>query len=170
MISAGSSASYPWVMIRPRPGPATRAAMVAVAHTCTKASRMPEKMIGSASGSSTRRSTSPSDMPIPRAASTVSRSTSRMPTQVLVMIGGSANRASVTSVASPARPNGPRTLEPNRPRESSASRATIGIARPMLDTLTASVPPRPRCPSQTASGRPTTIAIATETTVSSRCS
>ncbi len=54
--------------------------MVAVAHTCTTASRMPEKMIGSASGSSTRRSTSPSDMPIPRAASTVSRSTSRMPT------------------------------------------------------------------------------------------
>ena len=44
-------------MIRPSPGPATRAATVAVAHTWTTASRTPETISGIATGSSTPRST-----------------------------------------------------------------------------------------------------------------
>jgi hypothetical protein len=56
------------------------AAMVAVATTCTAASRTPTMIIGSASGSSTRRSSWPPDIPMPCAASRAAASTSRKPT------------------------------------------------------------------------------------------
>ena len=91
-------------MTRPRPGPATSAAMVAVAHTCTSASRTPETTSGSASGSSTRKNCCRPVIPIPRAASLTSAGTSRTATYALVMIGGSANSVSAIRVASPARP------------------------------------------------------------------
>ena len=70
----------PRVMMRPSPGPATSAAIVAVAHSCTSASRTPVRTTGIASGSSTVRNTLLPRIPMPRAASTTSRSTSVMPT------------------------------------------------------------------------------------------
>ena len=63
-------------------------AIVAVATIAIVAPRMPVKMLGIASGTSTLRTISNSVMPMPRAASTVARSTWRMPTKVLVRIGG----------------------------------------------------------------------------------
>ena len=70
----------PSLMITPRPPPPTSAARVAVATTWTAAVRTPAAISGTASGSSTRSSTAQPDRPIPRAASTTSGSTSRMPT------------------------------------------------------------------------------------------
>jgi hypothetical protein len=64
-------------MIAPTPGPATSAAIVAVAHTWTRASRTPDIISGSASGSSTRQNRCAPDMPIPSAASSTSSGTSR---------------------------------------------------------------------------------------------
>ena len=58
----------------------TSGAMVAVAMTLTVEVLMPPKISGSASGSSTERTTSGPDMPMPRAASTVSRLTCWTPT------------------------------------------------------------------------------------------
>ena len=55
-------------------------AIVAVAITLTAEVRMPPKMIGSASGSSTLRTICAPVMPTPRAASTVSGSTCVTPT------------------------------------------------------------------------------------------
>ena len=54
-------------------------AMVAVATTFTAEMRIPPKISGSASGSSTRRTTWAPVIPMPRAESTVSRSTWRTP-------------------------------------------------------------------------------------------
>jgi hypothetical protein len=59
---------------------------------------------------------------------------------------------------------------PSGPTASSTSTANVGIARPMFVTLMASVPPRPTCPSQSATGRANAQAIATERAVTSRCS
>ncbi len=54
---------------------------MAVAQTCTTASRRPVTMSGRADGISTGPQQLPAGrIPMPRAASTVSRSTSRMPT------------------------------------------------------------------------------------------
>ena len=52
-------------MIWPSPPPLTNAASVAVATTCTAAVRNPAARYGTASGSSTRRSTCPPDRPMP---------------------------------------------------------------------------------------------------------
>ncbi len=60
--------------------PPSRAASVAVATTCTAAVRMPVIISGTARGSSARSTTWRSSMPIARADSTTSRSTSRKPT------------------------------------------------------------------------------------------
>ena len=65
---------------RPSPPPPTAAASTAVAMTCRTALRTPAATSGNASGSSTLRKTWPGVMPMPRAASTASRSTSRTPT------------------------------------------------------------------------------------------
>jgi hypothetical protein len=86
------------------------------------------------------------------------------------MIGGSANRVRAISVASPARPNGPKSSRPGKSAvTSSASRANVGTARPMLVMLIARKPPRPRCPSQSATGSPTSSAIASAEKLSSSC-
>ena len=71
-----------------------------MAITFTAEMRTPAKMVGRANGSSTWRMICPSDRPIPRAESTISRSTWRMPTNVLVRIGGiaSSTSASITFV------------------------------------------------------------------------
>ncbi len=69
----------PAVMNRPSPGPAMIAAMVAVAMTWAVAMRSPATTSGTASGSSTRKRTCGPVRPIPRAASTRSASTARMP-------------------------------------------------------------------------------------------
>ena len=70
----------PSVITRPSPGPATSAAMVAVAHTCTSASRMPLVISGSASGSSTRKNFWAPVIPMPSAACFTSAGTSRTAT------------------------------------------------------------------------------------------
>ena len=88
----------------PSPGPATSAAMVAVAQTCTRASRSPETTSGSASGSSTRLNCCQPVIPIPRADSLTSAGTSSTATYPLVTIGGRAKRLSAIRVARPARP------------------------------------------------------------------
>ncbi len=76
------------------------------------------------------------------------------------MIGGSANRVSAMIVASPARPYGPNGSVPGQSAvTSSASSANVGTARPTLEMLIARNPPRPRWPSQSASGRPISAAI-----------
>src|SRR5207342_1954344 len=96
-----------------------------------------------------------------RAASTMSRSTSRMPTYALVRSGGRANRTSARIVASVRRssPSG---------STSSTRTAKVGIARPMLEMLMASPPPRPMCPSHNPIGsamRPATSKAMPETYV-----
>ena len=58
----------------------TSGAIVAVAMTLTVDVRMPPKISGSASGSSTERTICAPDIPMPRAASTASRLTCRTPT------------------------------------------------------------------------------------------
>ena len=86
------------------------------------------------------------------------------------MIGGSANSASASRVASPARPYGPNSRVPGKSAVTkTASSANVGIARPMLVMLMARKPPLPRWPSHSASGSPTTSAISSAVTVSSSC-
>lgn len=70
----------PAVMMRPSPPPPASAAMVAVATSWTAAMRTPFINSGRESGSSTRNSICEPVIPMPRAARTTSRSTSRMPT------------------------------------------------------------------------------------------
>src|SRR4029453_8390319 len=149
-MAPATSASWtcrpkPAVMIRPSPGPATIAAMVAVATTCTAAMRTPFISTGAAGGISTPVTSWRAVMPMPRAAATVSRSTSRMPTYALVSSGGRANRTSARIVASVHRssPSG---------STSSTRTAKVGIARPMLEMLIASPHPRPMCPSHNPIG------------------
>ena len=62
-------------MNRPSPPRVTYAAMVAVAITCRVAERKPEKISGSALGSSTRKSTCGPVIPMPKAASRTAGST-----------------------------------------------------------------------------------------------
>ena len=78
--------------------------MVAVAQTCTSASRTPVATSGIASGSSTRANSCHELMPMPWAASLTSAGTSRIATLALVTIGGRANAVSAIRVARPARP------------------------------------------------------------------
>ena len=76
---------------------------------------------------------------MPRAASTVSRSTCRIPTNALVSIGGMPSTISaMVRVSIP----GPMKATKN------AIRASSGTARPALPNEMARVSPRPRCPSQ----------------------
>src|SRR6476620_10855917 len=119
-------------MKRPRPGPATSAAIVAVAQICTRASRTPVKITGMANGSSILPKIWVPFMPRPRDASTMSRSTSRIPTYAFVMIGGNANSTRAIKVARPARPYGPKGLAPTGPRESTSSTAKTGTAPPVV--------------------------------------
>jgi hypothetical protein len=76
--------SRPWTLPAmigsPSVSTPTSGAMVAVARTLTVEIRIPPKISGSASGSSTERTICVPDMPIPRAASTASRLTWRTPT------------------------------------------------------------------------------------------
>ena len=76
-------------------------------------------------------------MPIPRAACTVERSTSRMPTKVLARIGGMPRIArAMVRLKSPT----PITAA------ISAIRPSSGIARPALPSPTATSSPLPRWP------------------------
>ena len=83
-------------MMSPRPPPPAIAAIGAVATTVTAAIRIPVKSSGIASGSSTRARICGPVMPIPRAASTTSRSTRSMPSNAFVSIGPVASTASAT--------------------------------------------------------------------------
>jgi hypothetical protein len=78
-MAAPSRPSSPYVLTlmigSPRESSPARGASVAVATTFTAEVLMPPKISGSASGSSTRRTICGPVMPMPRAASTVSRST-----------------------------------------------------------------------------------------------
>ena len=102
-----------------------------MAITWTTAVRTPAAISGRASGSSTRRSTWPPDIPIPRAASRTSRSTSRMPVTALVSSGGTAKSTSAAIAEE--------LPTPSAPTANSVSRPSVGIARAALPTLTARV-------------------------------
>ncbi len=128
--------------------------MIAVASTATEASRMPPKIVGSASGNSIKRTICSSLMPCPRAASTRSRSTWRTPTYVFVRIGGIASRISAKQTF--VKPV-PRNATKN------AMIASDGTARPMFATLPARNWPLPMCPSHSASGIAMAMAINTAT-------
>ena len=85
-----STIDRPRKMYSPRPPAPTAAAMVVVPTPITVATRMPETMAGSASGSCTSRSNCPSVMPMATPASTTAGSTVRMPVTVMRMTGSSA--------------------------------------------------------------------------------
>ena len=112
-------------------------AIVAVETIVIAPVRTPLIRVGTASGSSTRRITSSSVIPTPRAASTAPGSTWRTATNELVRIGGipSTTRAIVT-LSTPTPTNA--TMN--------AIRTSSGIARPALPIATASSSPVPRCP------------------------
>src|SRR5439155_6625588 len=147
--SATSSApatswSYSWsarpsTMKRPSAPPATIAPSVAVATTFTAAVPIPPSMSGRPSGISIVPRISDSLRPIPRAASTTSRSTSRIATNVLVMIGGIASGTRANIVGQKPRPS-PSGMAIAKPSPMSAS---DGSARPMFARLIAMKPPRP---------------------------
>ena len=74
---------------------------------------------------------------------------------MLVSSGGTANRTSAVSVEVVPSPNGLAVSA------SSTSAAKVGTARPMFEMFTASAPPRPMWPSQSAIGSATRAASAT---------
>ena len=112
-------------------------AIVAVATIVIAPVRTPLISVGTASGSSTRRITSSSVIPIPRAASTAPRSTWRTPTNVLVRIGGIPRIISaIVTLSTPTPMNA----------AIAAIRTSSGIARPALPIATASSSPAPRWP------------------------
>src|SRR5450830_1240654 len=148
-------------MTEPRLVPPTNAASGTVAMTCTAAVRRPAATRGSASGSSTSASERAPDMPIPRAASRTSASTSSTPVYALVRIGGTANTATASVVA----------VAPNSPPDAKiVSSANVGSARDVFASTTVSAPPLRRCPSHTPSGRAMTAASSTAATEIVRCS
>ena len=122
--------------------------------------RTPAMIVGTASGSSTLRITSHSVIPIPRAASTASRSTWRTPTKVLVRIGGipSTSRAIV-------RLNTPTPMN----AATIAIRPSSGMARPALPIATANPSPEPRWPNQTPNGSATATEAASARTLIQTC-
>ena len=147
-------------MISPRPPPPAIAAIVAVAITKMAAIRIPAKTSGSASGSSTRRSICVPVIPIPRAASTTSRSTPSTPKKAFVRIGGTASTTRATVLFQ--KPI-PKIVSPN------AISTRLGRARPRFDALIAMNEPRWRCPSQTPMGSATKSAIPSAAPESSTC-
>ena len=98
-------------------------AIVAVAMMLIPPVRTPLMIVGTASGSSIRRRTWNPLIPIPRAASTASRSTWRMPTNELVRIGGIPSTASARVTLSSPTPMKAATK---------AISASSGTARPAL--------------------------------------
>ena len=101
--------------------------------------RIPARISGKPSGISIERRICLSVRPIPRAASTTSRSTSRTATKVFVRIGGIASGTSANIVGQKPRPR-PSGIATSRPSPMSANE---GNARPMFATLIAMNPPRP---------------------------
>ena len=117
-------------------------------------------IVGTASGSSTLRITADSVIPIPRAASTASRSTWRTPTKVLVRIGGIPSTSSAIVRLKTPTPMNAATI---------AIRPSSGIARPALPIATANSSPEPRWPKQTPNGSATAIEAASARTLIQIC-
>src|SRR5580704_6963193 len=103
------------------------------------------------------RSTWPPVSPMPRAASRTSGSTSRIPTYVLVRIGGMAN--TVNAIHDARKPFHLREIEGWMARRVRSDR--VGTARNALAALTATCPPRPVWPSTTPTPPPSAIAETT---------
>src|SRR6266498_1310904 len=118
-------------------------------------------MSGSASGSSTFRSTWSGRMPIALAARTASSSTWSTATYALVRMTGAARITSATITFRKPTPSTPRPIEIT---------ARLGRARPTFDTLMARNDPRCRCPSQTPSGIAIAMATPTAAPDSQMCS
>ena len=95
MIPASTASMVPVLrpiakrIVWPRSSTPTVAPTVAIATIITVACRMPPRMTGTASGSSTLRSTCRGFMPMPRAASTTAGSTVLMPARVFRVTGSS---------------------------------------------------------------------------------
>ena len=136
-------------------------AIVAVATTFTADVRIPPKTRPSESGSSTRRRICGPVMPIPRAASTASGSTSRTPTYAFVRIGGIASSVSASATFMKPAP---------RNAKNTNSSAMAGTARPMFETLMARNAARRVWPNHRPMGSATAQAIAIATRQSLRCS
>ena len=83
------SEAMPRKISLPRPGPEAYAAMAAMPISICVETRMPVRIGGQASGSSTRSSRAIRDIPMPLAASTSDGSTPRSPTMALRTIGSS---------------------------------------------------------------------------------
>ncbi len=151
-------------MIWPRPPPPASAASGIVATTWTIVVRRPAARYGTASGSSTRPTTRPPPMPIPRAASVTAGSTPRTPVNVVDSSTGNAKTAAAMTVA----------VSPNRPAVARMMMiASVGRARVVLAATMTVAAPRWRrwlCPSQMPSGIATTDASSTAASVMSRCS
>ena len=140
----------------------TSGAIVAVAMTFTVEVLIPPKTSGRASGSSTERTISKPDIPMPRAASTASRLTCSTPTYAFVRIGGIASSASA-----PVTFQNSGVLGKNATKK--AISAMLGTARPTLEIEIVANAPRRVCPSASPSGSETAIAIAIATAVTLRC-
>src|ERR1700722_17940797 len=112
---------------------------------------------GVASGNSTVRSTWPPVRPMAFAASRTSASTSRMPTYVLVRIGGMARTTSARKAAR--KP--PHRSEIHGTMANRVSSARLGTARAALAASTATRPPRPVWPSTRPMPPPITSAPST---------
>ncbi len=107
------SEAMPRKISLPSPGPEAKAAIAAMPISIWVATRMPVRIGGQASGSSTRRSRAVRDIPMPVAASTSVGSTPRSPTMALRTTGSRPYRVSAMTVGATPRP-------------------TIGISRPIM--------------------------------------
>ncbi len=151
-------------MYCPRPPAPIAAAIVADPTPTTAATRTPATMDGSASGSSTCRSSSRGVMPIATPASRIDRSMPVMPTIVERTIGSSAYSTSTVSAARAPTPpmSGTGSRKPNIAR--------LGIVWTMLAIATSGEARRGRRAANTPSGTPSATAIVVETTTSTTCS
>ena len=151
-------------MYWPSPPAPIAAAIVADPTPTTAATRMPATMEGSASGSSTCRSSSRGVIPIATPASRIDLSMPVMPTIVDRTIGSSAYSTSTTNAArAPIPPiNGTGNRKPNIAR--------LGIVCAMLAIATSGEASRGRRAANTPSGTPIATAIVVEITTSSTCS
>src|SRR4051794_6570367 len=137
-------------MMSPSPPPPAIAAIVAVAITKTAAIRIPAKISGAASGSSTPVRIWRPVIPMPRADSTTLRSTWSTPKYVFVRTGGipRTTRARVLSQK--------KFVETSRKK---AIRTRLGSARPAFETLIARNEPRWWWPRITPNGSAIAIAM-----------
>lgn len=133
MALALPSEASPRKISLPRPGPEAYAAMAAIPISIWVATRMPLRMGGQASGSSTLSSRFVRDIPMPLAASTRDGSTPRSPTMQLRTMGSSPYSVRMITVGGTPRP----ISGISRPIAASA-----GMVRIAEVEVTASAPPQ----------------------------